>query len=83
MAATSQDSGPGTGQAYTGVVAGLAVATLSTIFLPVRKWPHGMVTVIMMILNTGVRSPPQPRRVSLRCCYPESDASQVRSRELI
>ena len=37
MAASSQDSGPGTGQAYTGVVAGLAVATLSTIFLPVRK----------------------------------------------
>lgn len=41
MAASSQDSGPGTGQAYTGVVAGLAVATLSTIFLPVRKWRHG------------------------------------------
>ena len=40
MAASSQDSDPGTGQAYTGVVAGLAVATLSTIFLPVRKWRH-------------------------------------------
>ena len=35
MAATSQEAGAGTVQAYCGLVAGLAVATLSTIFMPV------------------------------------------------
>ena len=35
MAATSVDSGPGSTQAYCGVVAGLAIATLATIFMPV------------------------------------------------
>ena len=41
MAASSQDTEPATTQAFTGVVAGLAIATLSTIFLPVRKQnPH-------------------------------------------
>ena len=37
MAASSQDAGPATTQEFTGVVTGLAVTTLSTIFLPVRK----------------------------------------------
>ena len=35
MAASSQDTGPGTSQTYCGVTAGLAISTLSTIFLPV------------------------------------------------
>ena len=80
MAASSQDSGPGTGQAYTGVVAGLAVATLSTIFLPVREDDVMMIT--MITFNLGLWSPPQPCRVSLRCCHPESDAAKVRSRDI-